>query len=62
MRVEYVAPDAIERDEARRREIAAREGFKFAHTYCSQCGADIGPGNAGVSDCRDHRDGKRGRP
>lgn len=28
---------------------------RFAETWCSQCGADLGPGDSGVSDCRDHR-------
>ncbi|WP_348771929.1 hypothetical protein [Burkholderia sp. Tr-862] len=27
---------------------------RFAHTYCSACGAELGSGNAGVSCCRDH--------
>lgn len=26
----------------------------FLHTYCSQCGHDLGPGDEGVSQCRDH--------
>lgn len=34
------------------------EGHKFEHTYCSQCGGDFGPGNAGYSHCDQHR-GKR---
>lgn len=33
----------------------AARGPRFAHTYCSQCGADLGPGDAGVSSCSDHR-------
>ena len=28
---------------------------RFEHTYCSQCGRDLGPGNAGLSHCQDHR-------
>ena len=28
---------------------------KFPQTYCSQCGAALGPGDAGVSSCRDHK-------
>ncbi|KVZ80001.1 hypothetical protein [Burkholderia ubonensis] len=28
---------------------------RFAQTYCSACGAELGPGNAGVSSCADHR-------
>ena len=27
---------------------------RFANTYCSQCGAELGPGEAGVSSCTDH--------
>lgn len=27
---------------------------KFAQTYCSQCGCELGPGDAGVSHCEDH--------
>jgi hypothetical protein len=27
---------------------------RFAQTYCSQCGAEQGPGNSGVSHCSDH--------
>lgn len=27
---------------------------KFPMTYCSQCGAELGPGDAGVSRCSDH--------
>ncbi|WP_322073358.1 hypothetical protein [Burkholderia cepacia] len=27
---------------------------RFAQTSCSSCGAELGPGNAGVSSCRDH--------
>lgn len=28
---------------------------RFAQTYCSSCGTELGPGNAGVSSCNDHR-------
>ena len=28
---------------------------RHAMTYCSSCGAELGPGNAGVSHCSDHR-------
>jgi len=28
---------------------------RFAQTFCSQCGAEQGPGNSGVSHCTDHR-------
>ncbi|MGU2444405.1 hypothetical protein ACTXHA_28730 [Burkholderia cenocepacia] len=27
---------------------------RFTQTFCSACGAELGPGNAGVSSCRDH--------
>ncbi|MCW3543082.1 hypothetical protein [Burkholderia cenocepacia] len=27
---------------------------RFAMTYCSSCGAELGPGNAGFSSCADH--------
>jgi hypothetical protein len=28
--------------------------MRFAQTYCSQCGEEQGPGDNGVSHCRDH--------
>lgn len=28
---------------------------RFAHTYCSQCGAEFGPGDSGYSHCEDHQ-------
>lgn len=28
---------------------------RFQQTYCSQCGGEQGPGNAGFSHCADHR-------
>ena len=28
---------------------------RFPMTYCSQCGAEQGPGDEGVSSCGDHR-------
>ncbi|WP_369067453.1 hypothetical protein [Burkholderia gladioli] len=37
--------------EADQRETAPR----FAATSCSQCGTALGPGDAGVSHCTDHR-------
>ena len=47
--------------DARKAEIARRiadadvaESRRFAMTYCSACGAALGPGNAGVSHCSDH--------
>jgi len=33
---------------------------KFAETNCSQCGADLGPGDAGTSHCDEHPDVERG--
>lgn len=27
---------------------------RFPTTYCSECGTDLGPGDAGVSSCCDH--------
>lgn len=27
---------------------------RFDHTYCSQCGTDLGPGDEGVSSCCEH--------
>jgi hypothetical protein len=27
---------------------------RFLTTYCSQCGAEFGPGDAGFSHCKDH--------
>ena len=27
---------------------------RFAATYCSQCGKNLGPGNEGASSCCDH--------
>lgn len=29
--------------------------FRFAKTYCSQCGGEFGPGDEGYSHCSDHR-------
>ncbi len=45
-------------DEIARRIANADRGTaapRFAQTYCSSCGAELGPGNAGVSNCNDHR-------
>ncbi|KWE70527.1 hypothetical protein WL77_12040 [Burkholderia ubonensis] len=28
---------------------------RFAQTYCSACGVELGPGTSGVSHCSDHR-------
>jgi hypothetical protein len=33
---------------------------KFAETHCAQCGADLGPGDEGTSNCEDHPDVARG--
>ncbi|KWC56733.1 hypothetical protein WL53_16350 [Burkholderia ubonensis] len=41
-----------------KRRIAAADIGKsrpLAMTYCSQCGAALGPGTSGVSHCSDHR-------
>lgn len=35
---------------------------RFPMTYCSQCGAELGPGNSGVSHCEDHQAGARHTP
>ena len=32
----------------------AIKAFRFAQTYCSQCGCECGPGDAGVSSCKDY--------
>ncbi|MDS0850105.1 hypothetical protein [Burkholderia cenocepacia] len=45
-------------DEIARRIANADRGTaapRFAQTYCSSCGAELGPGDAGVSNCNDHR-------
>lgn len=34
--------------------VTAARGPRFARTFCSQCGANLGPGDAGVSRCADH--------
>ncbi|WP_418122285.1 hypothetical protein [Variovorax sp. 160MFSha2.1] len=34
---------------------AAQSKPRFAMTYCSQCGSELGPGDSGVSHCSDHR-------
>lgn len=31
------------------------ESAKFANVYCSQCGADFGPGDHGYSHCENHK-------
>ena len=35
--------------------------MKFEKTYCSQCGAEFGPGDSGYSHCKDHR-ARAGQP
>lgn len=32
----------------------AARGPRFPKTFCSQCGSDLGPGDSGVSSCREH--------
>jgi hypothetical protein len=32
---------------------------RFPTTYCSQCGAEFGPGDAGFSHCKDHMNTKK---
>lgn len=34
---------------------------KFPETFCSQCGAEFGPGDHGYSHCENHRDKERVR-
>jgi Lar family restriction alleviation protein len=53
-------PESMD-DDGEPLEVAAAsapktEGEKprFAHTYCSQCGGEFGPGDAGYSHCVDH--------
>lgn len=48
-------PDARQhaRDAAQDLPITMYEP-RFQHTYCSQCGADCGPGDEGFSSCIDH--------
>jgi len=35
---------------------------RFPTTYCSQCGAEFGPGDAGFSHCKDHMDNDASTP
>lgn len=37
------------------RWLAQQNKPRFPTTYCSQCGCELGPGDAGVSHCSDHR-------
>ena len=44
-------------DTKRRADLAQDPDYgppRFAHTYCAQCAADVGPGNAGLSSCMQH--------
>ncbi|WP_321906242.1 hypothetical protein [Burkholderia cenocepacia] len=52
-----VCQDVLKAEIARRIAAAdlAAVAPRFAMTYCSSCGAEIGPGNAGISSCADHR-------
>lgn len=40
--------------QTRSQQIQAAIPPRFAATYCSQCGCNLGPGNSGVSSCADH--------
>lgn len=59
--VRQVMPGAddwtISRHLQQRAAIVARTGRapRWIATYCSQCGASLGPGNDGASDCRQSR-------
>ncbi|WP_233634618.1 hypothetical protein [Burkholderia cenocepacia] len=49
---------AVLKSEIARRIAAADRAAvapRFAQTNCSSCGAELGPGNAGISSCADHR-------
>lgn len=35
-------------------EVIFRQAPRFQMTQCSQCGKELGPGNAGTSHCIDH--------
>lgn len=52
-----VCQDVLKGEIARRIAAAdfAAVAPRFAQTTCSSCGAELGPGNAGVSHCHDHR-------
>ncbi|MBJ9669023.1 hypothetical protein I5693_15855 [Burkholderia cenocepacia] len=49
--------DVLKAEIARRIAAAdlAAVAPRFAMTCCSSCGAELGPGNAGISSCADHR-------
>ena len=46
--------DAVGEEEASRKERIGEGEPKFAKTYCSQCGGEFGPGDAGYSHCENH--------
>jgi hypothetical protein len=46
-------PAASEAHSALRTALKDRSS-RFAHTSCSQCGCDLGPGDSGVSSCIEH--------
>lgn len=50
----------IRRHLQQRAAIVAKTGRapRWLATYCSQCGASLGPGNEGSSDCRQHTEGE----
>ncbi|KGS34466.1 hypothetical protein X962_2022 [Burkholderia pseudomallei MSHR7343] len=52
-----VCQDVLQAEIARRIAAAdlAAVSPRHAMTYCSACGAELGPGNTGVSHCSDHR-------
>ncbi|NDV73006.1 hypothetical protein [Burkholderia cenocepacia] len=51
-----VCQDVLKAEIARRIAAAdlAAVAPRFAQTTCSSCGTELGPGNSGVSSCRDH--------
>ena len=54
-RSEAVAADAQQAKWERARHIAlAARTPRFAQTYCSQCGCELGPGESGMSSCKGH--------
>ncbi|WP_321789321.1 hypothetical protein [Burkholderia pyrrocinia] len=52
-----ICQDVLKAEIARRIAAAdlASVAPRYAMTTCSSCGAELGPGNAGVSHCSDHR-------
>lgn len=53
------APNAADRGSALSEGLGAGAGARrFARTYCSQCGGEFGPGEAGYSRCNDHTPGR----